>query len=211
MKSIVNQLGYGEYQVVIKVGEGSAAMTFRRVNLSEGTWHTNDKELRARLEGWSGLKFSEVREMAEEILAKRYGVELEEEIEAEYVYDDGGRSKYFKANKVGDCVTRAVAIASGRDYKEIYDMIAKVTKRTPRNGVFTRTAAFKKMMTDLGFTWVACMGIGTGCKVHLKGDELPAAVAQRIITQLLLTECHDTYDSSRGGTRCVYGYWVYNN
>ena len=29
---------------------------------------------------------------------------------------DGGRSKYYKCNDVRDCVTRAIAIASGKDY-----------------------------------------------------------------------------------------------
>ena len=35
-------------------------------------------------------------------------------------YSDGGRSKYFKG-KADDCVTRAIANATGKDYKEIYD------------------------------------------------------------------------------------------
>ena len=38
-----------------------------------------------------------------------------------FQYNDGGRSRYFKAQKVGDCVTRAFAIATGKDYKEVYD------------------------------------------------------------------------------------------
>ena len=41
----------------------------------------------------------------------------------EWVYDDGGRSKYFKAEHVGDCVCRAIAIGTGKDYKEVYDLI----------------------------------------------------------------------------------------
>lgn len=40
----------------------------------------------------------------------------------DFVYNDGGRSKYFKGN-AGDCVTRAIAIATGFDYKEVYDNI----------------------------------------------------------------------------------------
>lgn len=35
---------------------------------------------------------------------------------------NGGRSKFFKAKEVGDCAVRATAIASGRDYKEIYNL-----------------------------------------------------------------------------------------
>lgn len=44
---------------------------------------------------------------------------------------DGGRSLYFKADRVGDCVTRAVAIATGRDYKEVYNEIARLVGYTP--------------------------------------------------------------------------------
>lgn len=36
----------------------------------------------------------------------------------DFVYNDGGRSRYFKAKSVGDCVTRAIAIATRTDYKE---------------------------------------------------------------------------------------------
>ena len=49
----------------------------------------------------------------------------------EYIYDDGGRSLYFKG-KTGDCVCRSIAIASGRDYKEIYDLIFSTMKESPR-------------------------------------------------------------------------------
>ena len=37
-----------------------------------------------------------------------------------WTYADGGRSKYFKAGNVRDCCVRAVANATGIDYKEVY-------------------------------------------------------------------------------------------
>ena len=41
----------------------------------------------------------------------------------EYIYDDGGRHKYFrmkyKKDRVGDCVVRALAIATKEDYNEV--------------------------------------------------------------------------------------------
>lgn len=39
------------------------------------------------------------------------------------VYATGGREKYYDAIKVGDCVTRAIANATGKDYKEVYDLV----------------------------------------------------------------------------------------
>ena len=41
----------------------------------------------------------------------------------DYIYDDGGRHKYFqmkyKKDRVGDCVIRALAIATGEDYNSV--------------------------------------------------------------------------------------------
>ncbi len=40
-------------------------------------------------------------------------------------YNDGGREAAGYNGHVGDCVTRAIAIASGVPYQEIYDALAK--------------------------------------------------------------------------------------
>lgn len=128
--------------------------------------------------------------------------------------NDGGRSKYFSANKVGDCVTRAIAIVTQQDYKEVYDEITRILGYTPRNGVNKRDV--KKVMAAFGGKWHSCMSIGSGCKVHLTDNEVP--MNGRIICQLSHHACavingviNDTYDASRNGTRCVYGYWDFSN
>ena len=138
----------------------------------------------------------------------------------EFKYNDGGRSNYFKAENVGDCVVRAITIATKGDYKETYEAINKLAKEekisskkqsisSARNGVYKET--YKKYLESKGWEWVSCMGIGTGCKVHLNEYELPNG---RIICKLShhLTcvidgVLNDTYDCSREGTRCVYGFW----
>lgn len=140
----------------------------------------------------------------------------------EFVKNDGGRAAAGFKGTTGDCVCRAVAIASGRPYAEVYARIQserKTERRQPktgkkssaRTGVFTNRKWFRDYMAELGFEWVSCMGIGTGCQVHFRGDELPmgrlivslsrhyAAVIDKVLC--------DSYDSSRDGTRCVYGYW----
>lgn len=138
-----------------------------------------------------------------------------------FVYDDGGRSKYFKAEKVGDCVTRAIAIATQKDYKEVYDALNELAKKertgrrktkisNSRNGVYTKTA--KKYIEEvLGWKWTPCMTIGSGCKVHLREDELPMGTLilnlSKHFTCVKNGTLHDTFDCSRNGSRCVYGYW----
>ena len=146
----------------------------------------------------------------------------------EFKFNDGGRSNYFKG-KGGDCVTRAIAIATGKDYKEVYDVLAegnakqrkgkregsKAGKRTALRGINTKRKWFQDYMKNLGFKWVSVMGIGTGCTTHLKSDELPKGKiicsVSKHYTAVIDGVINDTFDPSRNGTRCVYGYWQINN
>ncbi len=127
-------------------------------------------------------------------------------------YNDGGRSNYFKAQHVGDCGTRAMAIASGRDYKEIYNAFRKLYGQSPRNGLPRKI--FHKLAQELGATWRSTMQIGAGCTVHMRVGEIP--MQGRIVLNVSGHYCavidgviNDTYDPSRNGDRCVYGYWLF--
>ena len=55
------------------------------------------------------------------------------------------------------------------------------------------------------------MGIGTGCKFHLKKEELPMGdIIVKLSKHISVVRdgiINDTYDCSRNETRCVYGYW----
>lgn len=138
-----------------------------------------------------------------------------------FVYCDGGRSKYFKATNVGDCVTRAIANATGKDYKEVYDALNKLAKSertgkrkkstsSSRDGVYKET--FKKYLEQIGWVWHPTMKIGSGCTVHLDESELPNGVlivsVSKHLTCVKNGVIYDTYDCSREGNRCVYGYWT---
>ena len=139
-----------------------------------------------------------------------------------FQFNDGGRaSEGFRHKKhCGDCVCRAIAIATQRPYSEIYDLILhyaeyeRTGKRKrkisdPENGVGCYTHS--RVMSLLGWEWVPTMGIGTGCRVHLCADELPAGRlvvnVSHHFTAVVDGVINDTYDPSRGGTRCVYGYY----
>lgn len=137
------------------------------------------------------------------------------------VYSTGGREKYYNTIKVGDCVCRAIANGTGMDYKEVYDLInsyaerervskRKKTKSNARNGVHKETVY--KLLTDLGWKWVPTMFIGKGCQVHLNEKELPTGTLIVSISKHLTCvkdrKLYDTYDCTRNGTRCVYGYYI---
>lgn len=143
-------------------------------------------------------------------------------------YNDGGRSDAGYKGDARDCVTRAIAIATGLPYIQVYDRLAEgnATQRsgkrerksksrhkvkTASHGIFTKRKWFKDYMIELGFTWTATMGIGTGCKVHLKADELPEGrivcnVSKHCVA-VIDGVVQDTHDCTRNGKRCVYGYW----
>lgn len=138
-----------------------------------------------------------------------------------FVVDDGGRAAAGYKGKAGDCVTRSIAIASGKPYQEVYDALngLAVSERTgrkkrgvssSRSGVYKQT--YKKYLASIGWRWVPTMFIGQGCKVHLRSDELPKGrlivSTSKHLTAVIDGAIHDTSDPSRGGDRCVYGYFV---
>ena len=128
-----------------------------------------------------------------------------------HVYNDGGRSKYFTAEHVGDCAVRAIAIGTGKDYKEVYDELKELNHgKSCRNG--TPKEVDKKWLRDHGWVWHPTMQVGRGCTTHLCEEELPKGTlivqVSRHLTCVKDGVIHDTYDCSRGGTRCVYGYWT---
>ncbi len=136
-----------------------------------------------------------------------------------YHYNDGGRKAAGYEGATGDCVCRAIAIATGKSYQEVYDGLNNLksslrqTKRV--RGSSSRTgvsrAVYDRYLKSLGWEFVPTMGIGTGCKVHLREGELPSG---RIICRVSRHLCavldgviNDTHNPSRCGTRCVYGYY----
>lgn len=137
-----------------------------------------------------------------------------------FIYNDGGRSKYFKG-EANDCVVRAICNATGKDYKEVYDAINQLAKSertgkrkrgvsSARNGVYKCTE--KKYLESIGWVWHPTMKIGQGCTVHLAADELPAGtLIVQVSGHLTCVKdgvLYDNHDCTRGGNRCVYGYWT---
>lgn len=130
-----------------------------------------------------------------------------------FVYNDGGRSQAGFKGHTGDCVCRAVAIASGLAYADVYAALAEGTgsqrksKRTEkraasaRNGINVTRQWFKDYMVGHGFEWVPTMLIGQGCRVHLTAGELPMGrlivSVSRHYTCVIDGVVHDTHDPQR--------------
>lgn len=146
-----------------------------------------------------------------------------------FQYDDGGRSAAGYKGTTGDCVTRSIAIATGKPYQQVYNEINALAKKTERrkrgkssarNGVHKTT--IRKYLESLGWQWTPTMHIGSGCKVHLIDGELPIGrlivSVSKHITCVIDGVIHDTHDPQRStiivedgikriAARCVYGYW----
>lgn len=137
-----------------------------------------------------------------------------------FVYNDGGRAEAGFKGTTSDCVPRAIAIAARLPYLSVYEALNALAKRerrgkrkrgvsSSRTGVYRTT--YERFLRGLGWQWTPTMRIGSGCTVHLRAEELPAgplvAILSGHLTAVLDGVVHDTYDPSRDGTRCVYGYW----
>lgn len=137
-------------------------------------------------------------------------------------YHDGGRREAGYKGDTGDCVVRAIAIATDRAYQEVYDDINvfcktkggrfKGEKKSPsssRTGI--RKPITRKYMQSIGWQWVPTMHIGSGCHTHLKADELPegrlVVQVSRHVVAVIDGVVFDNADPTRSGTRCVYGYY----
>jgi hypothetical protein len=140
--------------------------------------------------------------------------------------DDGGRAAAGFRGKTGDCVCRAIAIATGRPYLEVYDALndaarserpgARKGRRRGGRRSCARTgvakATYRRYLDGLGWRFSPTMGIGSGCRVHLRADELPPGRLVVVLSGHLVAVVdgvvRDTHDPSRGGSRCVYGYFT---
>lgn len=145
-----------------------------------------------------------------------------------FQFNDGGREAAGFKGGAGDCVVRSIAIAADLPYMRVYEDLRlanesyaalrndRLAKRlnakgsTPRNG--NHRNVFHDYILSLGFEWVPTMKVGAGCQVHLRPEELPnkilIAKVSKHLTAIINGVIHDTHDPSRGGSRCVYGYYV---
>ncbi len=142
--------------------------------------------------------------------------------------NDGGRLAAGFKGGAGDCVVRAIAIATQLPYLEVYEDLRaanaayadqrndRLARRLHAKGASPRNGNHRKVFHDyiLGhdFEWVPTMKLGAGCQVHLRANELPSGrlivKVSKHLTALINGVIEDTHNPSRGGSRCVYGYYI---
>jgi len=147
-----------------------------------------------------------------------------------FEFHDGGRDAAGFKGGAGDCVVRSIAIAANLPYMQVYEDLREANERyaqerdnrlsrhltrtgsSPRNG--NHRNVFHDYILKQGFEWVPTMKVGAGCQVHLRPNELPNGIlivkVSKHLTAVIDGVMYDTHDPSRGGSRCVYGYYLKN-
>ena len=123
----------------------------------------------------------------------------------DFNYNNGGSK--FKPRK--DCVVRAISIATKQDYMEVLKHFTILMDKPAYRGVPRKI--YDLYLKNLGWVWTPTMFIGSGCKFHIKKKELPKGslivMTSKHLTCVINHVINDTFDPSRDGNRCVYGYW----
>lgn len=145
-----------------------------------------------------------------------------------FEFNDGGREAAGFKGGAGDCVVRAIAIAAELPYIQVYGDLRianavyaeqrndKLARRLAEKGSSPRNGNHRKVFHDYilghGFNWVPTMKIGAGCQVHLLASELPKGrlivKVSKHLSAVINGVIEDTHNPSRGGSRCVYGYYI---
>jgi hypothetical protein len=145
-----------------------------------------------------------------------------------WVYDDGGRWEAgYRSRRVGDCVTRAIAIATAKPYQEVYEALrlASVShaivgyyngpshRRRYRKGYADPDkgipdCAYRSYLAALGWAHIPAQER----KVCLAAGELPngrliVEVSKHLVA-VIDGVIHDTHDCSAHGRRFVKGYFA---
>jgi hypothetical protein len=150
-----------------------------------------------------------------------------------FVKDDGGRSKSGVPGadrQVGDCVARAIAIATQRPYREVHDALVvgtvhHVASDTSEQGKWARRRGgvrhfdadhgcadevYGPYLESLGWKHTSTPSRNPG-KVHLRADELPpgrlVVKISRHLVAVIDGVIHDLSDCGRSGRVHVKGYW----
>ena len=124
-----------------------------------------------------------------------------------FIHHDGGRVAAGYKNPAGDCVCRAVAIASGRAYMEVRDRLRIGTGRvrhskrrpSPDNGIVVQKRWFMLLMEEFGFKW-------------MPGDHVLPDVGRMVV--ITRTHAFAVIDTTAFDThmRCLaerrFGYWI---
>lgn len=139
-----------------------------------------------------------------------------------WVYTDGGRREAGFEGETGDCVARAIALATRIPYRDVHILVDAFGRREKGPGAVGWTSSADggvkkpttgRILATLGWAWQSMVPPGGGApRARLRPDLLPSGVVicktARHVVAVIDGVTHDSYDSTRGGRTPVYGYWT---
>ena len=128
----------------------------------------------------------------------------------EFIWNDGGRSACGFVGLAGDCVTRAIAIATGLAYRHVYDALGRESESSPRNGMSVDVASefltqknWQKFNISYDRFEPTLLPMGVVI-VHLVSKDDPFQHFCTMIDQVI----HDTWNPSEEEDYVVSNYWT---
>lgn len=111
-------------------------------------------------------------------------------------------------------ITYAIAFATEQKFKDVEAELQRMAifrRKTGRYGIVKLGTVAYDYLYRLGWEWTPTMKIGSGCRVHVRSEQLPTGriivkISKRLVC-IINGIVHDIEDPSRFGKRCVYGYW----
>ncbi len=127
-----------------------------------------------------------------------------------FVKTDGGRAAAGFKGEAGDCVVRAIAIASELPYTTVYNRLRHQTGRvrhskrrpSPENGIVTTFPWFKVYMAELGYRFISSAVLPNNGRIIVETrDHAFAVVAKDGVFTVYDTHTNRVLSPRRG-------YWI---
>ena len=126
-----------------------------------------------------------------------------------YIFNDGGRAKAGYKGTAGDCGARAMAIALGKSYKDVYKELAQANKemglgKSARNGIMKNV--YEMVLNRYGWQWHPAPRFD-GRKARCSDMPQGTVIARQSKHFVAVVDGvpHDIFDCTR---KMVYGYWA---
>jgi hypothetical protein len=128
----------------------------------------------------------------------------------EFIWNDGGRAASGFVGLAGDCVTRAITIATGIAYREVYAALGEVAQESPRDGIERRV--FEEFLESRGWARFPGQGI-LFCDMEFPKGVVVAHVrrtGQRCghVCAVIDSVVHDTWNATEDDDYVVLSYWT---
>jgi hypothetical protein len=135
-----------------------------------------------------------------------------------WVHSDGGRAAAGYKGSAPDCVARAIALATGKPYKEVYDELNDMVRRTSPDGTLRKAGAARGIpnwiassyLSKLGWEYVGLLK-ATYAHPALLQPGVIVVDAPRHLACVVDGVLYDTFDSAhtpvRRKARKISGYY----